>query len=182
MVLMTLKNGANVPFNEFQKNFVRKQKLPYGTTFQLRHRKTDRLARASEKMVIQGTSKGLARDHETLNDLILNRLIPSLKNPASIEKYSVQIKGPNGELPKGKNILVGTIRGWLGQATPEEIEAQIEAEANIDDASQAFDLNSINYCRNPEDVMRGVMRKMLTQFSAEELQQALAEEIGKKNF
>lgn len=174
---MAFKFGDSLCWNEFQKLFVRKQKLPYGTTLELRHRATDRRARATDKMVTLGAFKGLASDHETLNDLIVNRLTPSLKNPDCIKKYTVHIKGPNEEAPKGKNILVGTIRSWPGQPTPQEIEAQIELEENIEYVSQQLDLRVLDSCHEPDAAARAVMRKMLTQFSSEDLKMALDEEV-----
>lgn len=179
-----LKEGDRISWDVLQSYFARRQRLPHGTEFELVHRKTanggERLARSTQKKVTLGKFHGIASDDETLNDLIWNRLAPSLVDPPSRDEFHIRIKGPNGERVKGTNFSVGRIRReWPGQPTPAEIQAEIELEAGINEVCNLVNFRDIEDGCDPDVVLRGILRKLIIRFGPDDVQSGLDEENTK---
>lgn len=177
-----MKVGDKVTWDELQKHFTKRQKFPYGTEFELIHRKStagaERRARSTQIKFTLGKFQGYAADNETITDLSWSRLAASLENPPSRDKFIIRVKGPNNERPKGNNFSAGGIRLWVGLPTPEDIEAEEELQYEIEEVRKSFDLNSLeNASSGPDTLLRAIFRTLLPRYSSEEIRLKLDEEI-----
>lgn len=167
-----------LPWHKISDKFVRKQKLPHGTKIILLHPKKrgtkERQARQDRRFTLS-TWHGYARDDETINEMILYRLIPSLGEDPTKSGLIIKVMSPQ-KLWAGPNTKLGTAREWEPLPTEEQLQAADEIELEIQDVADSFDYHyqQLEYGRTTDEpvVLRGIVRGLLGHFSAEELADA----------